>query len=131
MLGISHVDDFLMRISVQDMNYSVTSKDTFGDLISVFDPDTSYKEIDKAIQNSRPMRNKITDSGLNYTEISDDLYIDGYKVRVSILCEQGDNGFGTSIKIMVKTVEAFLDGEMKSFLSFESMKSYISRVVKE
>lgn len=130
MLSLTQVDDFLMRVGVQDMNYSVTSKDTFGDIISVFDPDMKYSTIRNAVNNSRPMRNKIVDSGTKYLEIHDDVYIDGNRVRVAILCEEGDSGFGTIIKVMVKTVDVFIGDEMKSFLSFESMKNYISRIQK-
>lgn len=128
MLSPAHVDDFLMRIGVQDMNYSEVSRDTFGDITSVFDPDMRYSTVRDAVNNSRPMRNKIVDSGTKYLEIHDDIYIDGNRVKVSILCEEGDNGFGTIIKIMVKMIDVFIGDEMKSFLSFESMKNYISRV---
>lgn len=130
MIGINHVNDFLERIGVSDMTYSVVSKDSFGDLISVFDPDFSYSTLRHAINSNRAMSNKIEDSGLYHCEIWDVVYVDGNPVKIAILCEKGQNGFGTSIKIMVKHVTVFINGSMKSFLSFESLKSYKSRVLR-
>lgn len=130
MISINHVNDFLDRIGVSDMTYSVVSKDSFGDLISVFDPDFSYSTMRHAINSNRAISNKIEDSGLYHCEIHDTVYVDGNPVKISILCEQGENGFGTSIKIMVKHVSVVINGDMKSFLSFESLKSYKSRILK-
>ena len=130
MISINHVNDFLERIGVSDMTYSVVSKDSFGDLISVFDPDFSYSTMRHAINSNRAISNKIEDSGLYHCEIHDTVYVDGNPVKISILCEQGENGFGTSIKIMVKHVSVVINGDMKSFLSFESLKSYKSRILK-
>ena len=130
MISINHVNDFLERIGVSDMTYSVVSKDSFGDLISVFDPDFSYSTMRHAINSNRAISNKIEDSGLYHCEIHDTIYVDGNPVKISILCEQGENGFGTSIKIMVKHVSVVINGDMKSFLSFESLKSYKSRILK-
>ena len=127
---MNHIEDFLSRIGITEMNFSVVDKDSFGDIITVFDPDTDYEDIRKSVIGNRAMRNKMVDSGLNYCEIHDTIYVDGNKTVVAILCEEGNSGFGTNIKIMVKRVD-FMDGsEMKSFLSFESMKNYISRVSK-
>jgi hypothetical protein len=130
MLGVSQIDDFLIRIGVQDMQYSVTSRDAFGDIIKCFDADKSYNSINTAINNSRAMRDKITDSGINFTEIQDNIYVDGNRVKIAILVKVGDQGFGTEIRMMTKNVQVFLDGEMKTFLSFESMKNYIARLEK-
>lgn len=130
MLSVSHIDDFLARINVQDMKYSVTSRDTFGDLIKCFDADKSYRQIELAINDSRAMRERVVDSGVNFTEIHDDIYIDGNRTRVAYLIKVGEQGFGTEIRIMVKNVSVFLSGEMKTFLSFESMKNYIARLEK-
>lgn len=130
MLTINNINDFLDRIRVEDMNYSVVKRDSFGDLIEVFDPDTDYHEVvNKAINNSRCMRNKVVDSGVNYTEMVDDVYINGNRVNVDILCETGDSGFGTKIKFMVKRIDIPINGEMKSFLGFESLKNYQSNIV--
>ena len=130
MLSISHVEDFLARIGFQDINFSIIDKDSFGDILVMFDPDTEYSKIRDAVQSNRAMRNKIVDSGLNYCELNDVIYIDGNKVSVAILCEQGIGNFGTNVKMMVKSVDYVLNGEVKSFLSFESLKNYLSRVTK-
>lgn len=130
MLTVSHIDDFLARINIQNMSYSVTSRDAFGDIIKVFDPNKSYKEVEYAINSSRSMREKVVDSGVSFVEIHDDIYVDGNKVKIAILVKVGDQGFGTEIRIMVKNVNFFVDGEMKMFLSFESLKNYQARFVK-
>lgn len=130
MLGISNINDFLDRLGIHDMNYSVASKDTFGDLISVFDPDFDYSVMRNAVNSNRAIRNKVEDSGLYHCEIHDTIYINGDAVKVSILCEKGNEGFGTTVKMMVKHVNRAIDGEIKSFLGYESLKSYMSRMKK-
>ena len=129
MLSIGNIEDFMDRIGVYDTSFSVSKKDAFGDMISVFDPDTDYNNIKRAIENSRPIRNKVVSCGVKYSEIHDTIYIDGNKVNISILCEEGDNGFGLSVKMMVKSIDYVINGQVKSFLGFESLKSYLSRNV--
>ena len=128
MLSLSNVDDFLSRIDV-DMETKDITKDSFGDLITVFDADMDFTVMKEAVMSNRYMRDKIVDSGVLYVEVNDVIYVDGNKTSVSILVEKGNNGFGTSLKIMVKHVDVSINGEIKSFLSFESLKSYISRNV--
>ena len=110
MLGISNINDFLDRLGIHDMNYSIASKDMFGDLISVFDPDFDYTVLRNAVNSHRALRNKVEDMGLYHCEIYDTLYINGDTVKVSILCEKGSGGFGTTIKIMVKHINRAIDG---------------------
>ena len=127
MLSIRNIEDFMDRIGFYDSNFSVSKKDSFGDILCVFDPDSKYEDVKRALENSRPMRNKVVNSGVKYSEIHDTIYVDGNKVSVSILCEEGDNGFGLSVKMMVKSIDYMINGQVKSFLGFESLKSYISR----
>ena len=129
MLSIGNIEDFMDRIGVYDTSFSISKKDSFGDMICVFDPDTNYDSIKRAIENSRPIRNKVVSSGVKHSEVYDTVYIDGNKVNVSILCEEGDNGFGLSVKMMVKSIDYVVNGQVKSFLGFESLKTYLSRNV--
>lgn len=129
MLSINNIEDFALKIGLIDSKFSVIQRDAFGDLIVAYDPDIEYLKVRKAIINNRSTRNSIVDSGLKFYELEDIVYIDGNKIRVAILCEEGSNGVGTSIKMMVKRVEYAIGTEVKSFLSFESLKSYLNRIV--
>lgn len=130
MLSNLNLEDFVSKIGLSDTNFGVVSRDTFGDLITFFDPDTEYEKVRKAVINNRASRNNMVDSGMKFCQIDDVTYIDGNKTYITILCEVGDVGVGTKISIMVKRVDYCIGGEIKSFLSFESLKNYLERVSK-
>lgn len=128
MLGINNIEDFVSKLGLIDVKFNIIQKDSFGDLIVAYDPDVEYKKIRKAIMDNRDTRNNIVDSGLKFYEITETLYIEGYKTVVAVLCEEGSNGMGTVIKMMVKHIEYPIGSEIKSFLSFESLKNYLNRL---
>ena len=123
-----YLDGLLSRISI-DMDYSVTSRDPFGDLFIVFNPDYKFSDIKSGIMDYPPLRNKIIDTGNNFLELCDTIYIDGNRTCIGVLLSIGNQGFGTQIKIMVKYVDYSVsdDGRIKRFLSFASLKSYKDR----
>ena len=129
MLSIKNIDDVLDIIGYEEFNIGGTAEtDITGDFIKVFDPNTDFSVIKRKINSKINLRKKIVDNGVSYVEFNDKTYINGDRVTLDILVEQGDMGFGTNIKIMTKTVEHNINGEVKKFLSFGAKKEYLERL---
>lgn len=123
MLSLKNIDDFMMKIGV-DFNSSVSTKDTFGDLITAVDPDCDFSLVKKSIIKNINVNKKIVNQGLNFVEIFDCLWIDGDRINTAMFISAGSGGSGTSAKIMVKSIDTFANGKVRKFLSFESLSEY-------
>lgn len=123
-LSIKDIEDFVSRIGLEDFDTSNFSTDASGDYVIALDPDTKFSTVKRSILNNVVMRKKIVNQGVLFTEIFDTIWVEGHRVQVGILAECGIGKIGTKIKIMVKSVEAPINGQMKQFLSFESYKNY-------
>ena len=126
MLTYNVISDFLDRIGVTDFNFSDVKA---GDLISFIDPDCSFNSIKNGILSFRPYRNKVVDNGVKFIEVVDTIYVDGLKTVVSYLFTEGDGGFGTIAKAMIKRIDCVINGELRSFLSSEDMRLYKDRFI--
>lgn len=125
MLSLKNMETILNRLHLLDFNIVNTKIDESGDFISVFDPDTNFASVRVAIQSDKIFRGKIVDMGQLFVDIEDIIWIDGNKVSVAISFEKGIGAFGTTMKMMVKHIDAVVDGNIKSFLSFEAYNSYL------
>lgn len=125
MLSLKNIETVLNRLHLLDFNMANASSDDSGDFISVFDPDTKFSTVKGAIQNDKIFRSKIVNIGQLFVDIEDIIWVDGNKVLVAISFEQGIGAFGTKVKMMVKHIDAVVDGNVKSFLSFEAYNSYL------
>jgi hypothetical protein len=131
MLSRKLIDDFTQRMGLDDIEFTLMDKDMSGDIIAMFSPDTDFITVKDAIDKYSPYRSKIVDNGIEYVEIYDTVYIEGLRTKVAYLVSTGEQGFGVLIKAMTKSVECYVGGELKSFLSFEAMKAYKDRFVVE
>lgn len=111
------------------MNVGIVKQDAFGDFIKVFDPDMDFQRVKFCVHNCRSFSEKIVDCGINFVEVHDKEYIEGSRVSIAFLCEVGESGFGTIIKMRVKNVEYSHDGEIRSFLSYEALNNFLNSVV--
>ena len=130
MISLTHIDDFMSRLGLE-ATFTETDGDYSRDYISSFDPELNYQVVVRAINSYTPYRAKIVDNGSDFVQINDDIYVEGNKVSVSYLVQAGENGFGTRVKIMVKSVQCPINGIMKSFLGFGGMKEYLDRIAVE
>lgn len=131
MLTINVIEDFLQRAGVNEFDFGNGQVAGTGDLVQAFDPDTSFDDVMLAISNYRPYSSRMTDNGRDFVEVQDTIYIDGIQTKVSYLCSRGENGFGTLVKVMVRSVTCAIRGEVKTFLGFGDLKSYKERFVVE
>lgn len=127
MLSLSNVEDFLDVIGITEYNGDIVKKDEYGDFIEVFDTEFSFDEMKLAVLENRKTRNLVVDNAYSHIEIHDTTYVEGYRVRVGILCQRGIGGFGTTIKLMVKTIEYPVNGVLKTFLGFEAVGDYLEK----
>lgn len=125
MLSVGNIEVLMNRLHLLDFNASNVSLDKSGDFISVFDPDTHFAVVKRAIQSNKIFNRKITDMGQLYIDIEDSIWIDGNKVTVAVSFEQGLGAFGTKVKMMVKHLDVVVEGSVKSFLSFEAYNNYL------
>lgn len=131
MLTINMIEDFFQRAGVSEFDFGNGQVAVTGDLVKAFDPDTNFDDVMLAISNYRPYSSRMTDNGRDFVEIQDTIYVEGIQTKVSYLCSRGENGFGTLIKMMVRSVSCAIHGEVKTFLGFEDLKSYKERFVVE
>ena len=129
-LSVKNIDDFVSKLGLDDFDTSNSSMDASGDFVSVLDPDTGYEVVRRRILNNKVVSKKIVNQGVLFTELFDTLWIDGYRVNIAILVECGMGKVGTKIKMMVKSLDALVNGQMKQFLSFESYKNYSELIQK-
>ena len=54
--------------------------------------------------------------------------IDGKKVSVQILSEVGDLGYGVNVKVSIKNLEYFYNGDLRVFLSYSTYKDFLNSV---
>lgn len=125
MLSLGNIDVIMNRLHLLDFNASNVEMDQSGDFISVFDPDAQFGVVRRAIQSNTVFRKKIINMGQLFVDIEDTIWIDGNKVLVAVTFEQGIGAFGTKVKMMVKHLDVVVEGQMKSFLSFEAYNSYL------
>lgn len=125
MLSVGNVETLMNRLHLFDFNASNVEIDESGDYISVFDPDTDFEKVKRAIQNDKIFRMKVTNIGQLFVDLENTIWINGNKVLVSITIEKGIGAFGTKVKMMVRYLDVVIDGSIKSFLSFEAYNSYL------
>lgn len=125
MLSVGNIEVLMNRLHLLDFNVLNVELDKSGDFISVFDPDTQFAVVKRAVQNNKVFNRKITGIGQLYIDIEDSIWIDGNKVTVAISFEQGLGAFGTKVKMMVKHLDVVIEGAVKSFLSFEAYNNYL------
>lgn len=123
-LSVKNIEDFTLRIGLEDYDTSNVSSDSTGDYIMSLDPDIEFESVKRRILNNPVMSKKIVNQGVLFTELFDTIWVDGFRTHIAILVECGMGKVGTKIKVMVKSVEAEVNGKMKQFLSFESYKNY-------
>lgn len=124
MLRVTHLADFLARIQFAELKLSVTKKDETGDFIETFDSEMSFQRFKSSVLDCRVCRDKIVDMGISFIELRDVLYVDGIKVHVGIYGGVGDLGYGTTLRMVVKSIDFYDDGRRKSFLSFRDLNRY-------
>ena len=131
MLQVSNIEEFIQRLGVEEFNPQLVAKSSHGDFIEVFDPDLDFDEVKSRADSYRPVYSRITDSGVDFFQVKDTIFVDGERTKVSYLVIRGENKFGTSAKILVNQVESYVGGELRVFLGFEDKEQYISRMVAE
>lgn len=129
MLSLKVVEEFVQRMGLNEMNFSLTDKDEYGDIIAALDPDTDFSVVREAINNYTPYSRNIVDNGLNFYQIDITTYVDGVKTNVAFLCSKNNNGNGTLIKVRVKSLVYSFDGNVKVFTGFRAMEEYKKRFI--
>lgn len=128
MLETRNIENFLQRIGINEYSLTNIEMSDSGDYIKDFETNVDFDKVKKAIIQYAPYMNKITDNGLNFVEINDTILIRGFRTKVMYRIEKGEN-LGTVIKIMVKTVDAIVNGKPKQFLGFKALNNYIDTLV--
>lgn len=126
MLSLKNINDITSRIGLEDFSTDIVNLDQFGDMITVFDPDTDFVSVRGKVLANPVLFKKITSSSPVYVEYEDLIWDNGNQVKVGILINKGQNGFGTNIKVMVKSLKVSVNGEIKNFLGFEAYSHYLS-----
>lgn len=129
MLTVNLIEDFLQRVGLDDFDVGNVKVDISGDIIVAFDPDTRIEDVISAVEAYRPYRVRMVDNGSNFVEVHDTVYVSGMPVKVAYLCCEGESGFGTIVKIMVKSISCAIRGEMKTFLGFDDLRRYKERFI--
>ena len=129
MLSLNVIEEFVRRMGLTDMNFSLVDKDEYGDIVAAFDPDTDFSVVREAVNNYTPYARNIVDNGLNFCQINSTIYVNGVKTNVSYLCSKSANGSGTLIKAIVKSVFYSFDGNVKVFTGFRAMEEYKKRFI--
>lgn len=129
MLSVKVVEEFVNRMGLSDMNFSLVDTDEYGDIIAVLDPDTDFAKVREAINNYAPYSRNIVDNGLNFYQIDTTIYVDGVKTNVSYFCSKNNDGRGTLIKVRVKSLVYSFDGNVKVFTGFRAMEEYKKRFI--
>ena len=124
-LSVNHVQDFLTKLGLDEFDTSNYSIDSSGDYIIVIDPDTDFSKVRNRILKNKALNKKVVNQGILFVELFDTLWIDGNRVKVAILAECGSGKIGTKVKIMVKSVDVLVKGQMKQFLGFNAYKNYL------
>jgi hypothetical protein len=119
------LDYFLSRL---DLFFNTDQILITEDSIETVDPDLEYKDVEEAIKKVVLYNKNIIDNSLTYVIVRLSDIINGYKVVLDYRVSIGKDGFGTSIKISVYKVFAFINGELKEFNSFKSMNAYADLV---
>jgi hypothetical protein len=119
------LDYFLSRL---DLFFNTDQILITEDSIETVDPDLEYKNVEEAIKKVVLYNKNIIDNSLTYVIVRLSDIINGYKVVLDYRVSIGKDGFGTSIKISVYKVFAFINGELKEFNSFKSMNAYADLV---
>lgn len=129
MLSIKVIEDFVQRMGLDEMNFSLVDSDEYGDIVAALDPDTDFEKVRAAINNYTPYARKIKDNGLNFYQIDNTIYVNGLKTDVSFMCTKGTNGRGTLIKVRTKSVTCSFDGDVKVFTGFRGLDEYKKRFI--
>ena len=133
MLSVKNLEDFISKVKYEDFDTSGAQVDDSGDLLTVVDSESRFLVIKKKVMENPILNKKIVSNGVDHVELVDDnVWIDGNRVRLAILVSPiiSNTDTGVSIKMMVKTVEATINGEKKMFLGFESYRAYKEMVQK-
>ena len=125
MITEKQLDYFLSRL---DLFFNTDQILITEDSIETVDPDLEYKDVEEAIKKVVLYNKNIIDNSLTYVIVRLSDIINGYKVVLDYRVSIGKDGFGTSIKISVYKVFAFINGELKEFNSFKSMNAYADLV---
>nr|DAQ48214.1 MAG TPA: hypothetical protein [Bacteriophage sp.] len=125
MITEKQLDYFLSRL---DLFFNTDQILITEDSIETVDPDLEYKNVEEAIKKVVLYNKNIIDNSLTYVIVRLSDIINGYKVVLDYRVSIGKDGFGTSIKISVYKVFAFINGELKEFNSFKSMNAYADLV---
>lgn len=130
MVDVSVIENFLQRISV-DMDLTEVDRDGYGDIVAAFNPKADFLKVRQAIHDYTPYFSKIVDNGAEFVEIRDSIYVEGSRTNISILVSTGEFHKGVMIKVMVKSVNYVIDGEVKTFTGFRALKEYKDSFVVE
>lgn len=125
MITEKQLDYFLSRL---DLFFNTDQILITEDSIETVDPDLEYKDVEEAIKKVVLYNKNIIDNSLTYVTVRLSDIINGYKVVLDYRVSIGKDGFGTSIKVSVYKVFAFINGELKEFNSFKSMNAYADLV---
>lgn len=124
MLSVDLIDEFLHRAGIDDLNLQVVGYKQ-NEIITVFDSDGDFDSVKEGISKYPPYTREIIDNGCDYIEVGVVDYYDGYKVKLSYLISRGQNGFGVTIKVIIKLVECNVGGIVKYFTSIDDMRKYL------
>lgn len=128
MLTINNIDDFVQTLGInEESDFNLVN--VGNDYIEVVDQNLDFNVVSNAISNNNVVFRKVIDNGVNYFVIEDTVYIEGMKTKVNYLCSKSDIGYGTTIKMIVKSIYAVVSGELKLFTGFEALNSYKERFV--
>lgn len=119
-----NIEDYLIRLGLEDFDTTNTTIDESGNLIVSFDPDLEFKGVRKKLLNNPLVVKKINSQGILSVELYDTIWVEGNEVHIATLFEVGTGKIGTRVKMIVKYVKALVNGQMKQFLGFEAYNNY-------
>lgn len=95
-------------------------------------PDIDFNDVRAKILSDKVLCKRIVNQTIASLEFRDTLWdADGNKLNISVILSTGGMGFGMRAKVLVRTVDAVISGGVKSFLSVEAYRNYISNKLVE
>ena len=99
------------------------------DYLDATDPDLDFGSVREKILSDRVLSKRVVNQTVVSVELFDTLWDnDGNKVNISVLFSKGQLGFGTRVKVLVRTIDALVNGSIKSFLSIEAYNNYLKNI---
>jgi hypothetical protein len=126
MLSTNTINDSLVKMGLNEFEYSVTQQDNTGDFLEVFSPELNFSLVKKIILETKSFYTCVDDIGPDYVKLIMKDYIDGIVFYYHLRFVSG-GAFGTKIAIGTKRIDYYNDnGDYLPFITFEMMSQYIS-----